>query len=272
VDTAPARPSGARMTHLFDDENWRHERFIVTVQQKAEISWDEAERATEAVLRTLGERIAAGEARELAAALPRPLHGPLLEPGGDAQPFEAREFVGRLAEREGTDPATAEKHARAVFVALARFAPLGEIADLGSDYAALLGDPAVPEPLPAGEFVERASARAGLYPSRGWRAVEAVLETIGERIAGGEVDDLISALPSELAPPLERGKARSGGKARRMSLDEFVDVVAEREGVTAEAALEHAQAVFLTLREVLPDKELSDLLDELPRGYQEALL
>jgi uncharacterized protein (DUF2267 family) len=102
--------------------------------------------------------------------------------------------------------------------------------------------------------------------------VEAVMETLAERIAGGEVDDLFAALPPELAPPLERGKAHTGGKAQRMSLDEFVEKVAEREGVTREQALEHAQAVFAGLREVLPERELSDLLDELPRGYQEALI
>jgi uncharacterized protein (DUF2267 family) len=258
--------------NVFDDESWRYERFIVTVQQRAGISWDEAERAARVVLHALGERIAAGEARELAEALPGDLGRPLLEPGGDAQPFDARELIRRVAEREDTDPATAERLTRAVLVALARHAPLGEIADLSSDYAALLDDAAGPEPLPVDEFLERASARAGLDRSRGRRAVEAVLETLAERIAGGEVDDLIAALPRELAPPLERGKARSGGKARRMSLDEFVERVAEREGVATEQALEHAQAVFATLRETLPDKELSDLLDELPRRYQEALL
>jgi len=42
--------------------------------------------------------------------------------------------------------------------------------------------------------------------------------------------------------------------------------------VSWEEALEHARAVFTTLREALPDKEWSDMLDELPSGYQEALL
>jgi uncharacterized protein (DUF2267 family) len=57
-----------------------------------------------------------------------------------------------------------------------------------------------------------------------------------------------------------------------MSLDDFVARIADREGVSWEEALEHARAVFTTLREALPDKEWSDMLDELPSGYQEALL
>jgi uncharacterized protein (DUF2267 family) len=57
-----------------------------------------------------------------------------------------------------------------------------------------------------------------------------------------------------------------------MSLDEFVGRIADREGVAWEDALEHARAVFATLREALPDKELADVLAQLARGYQEALL
>jgi uncharacterized protein (DUF2267 family) len=85
------------------------------------------------------------------------------------------------------------------------------------------------------------------------------------------VDDIADSLPAELRPPLERGRQRMGGKAQRMSLDEFIRRVAEREGVATEDALDHAQAVFTTLREVIPDKEWADLLAELPRGYAEAL-
>jgi uncharacterized protein (DUF2267 family) len=57
-----------------------------------------------------------------------------------------------------------------------------------------------------------------------------------------------------------------------MSLDEFIARVAERESVSWEQALEHARAVFATLRETLSDKQFSDLMSELPRGYREALL
>ena len=59
-----------------------------------------------------------------------------------------------------------------------------------------------------------------------------MLETLAERIAGGEVDDVIVRLPIALHEPLKRGKEMSGGKARRMSLvtvqlpDEYVAALA----------------------------------------------
>ena len=272
------------MSHLSedeDDDSTRYERFITTIQQRAAVSWPEAERAAEATLATLSERISSGTARDLARNLPRDA-ARWLEPRGDAQPFGAVEFVRRVAEREATDPATAEWHAQAVLVALARVVRgdeiAGLIAELPNDYAPLLPDaaadrrdPTAPEPLPLDVIVERVGGRAGLDRRGARRALEAVLEALAERVAGGEVDDLAAALPDELRQPLARGRERTRGKAQRMSLDEFIARVAEREGVTDETALEHAQAVFTTLREVIPDKEWSDLLAELPRAYAEVL-
>jgi uncharacterized protein (DUF2267 family) len=272
------------MSHLFDDEYddaWRYERFITTIQQQAGISWTKAERAVQATLATLSERLSSGAARDLARDLPGDV-ARWLEPRGDAEPFGAVEFVRRVAEREGTEPAIAEDHARAVLVALARLVRGGEIAtliaELPRDYAPLVGeaarrrrDPTAPEPLPYDVILDRVEGRAGLDRHAARRALEAVLETLAERIAGGEAADLADALPDELRPSLERGRDRTGGKAQRMSLDEFVARVAEREGVSREQALDHARAVFTTLREAIPDKEWSDLLTELPRAYTEAL-
>jgi uncharacterized protein (DUF2267 family) len=265
-------------------DGWRYERFIVTIQQKAGVSWAEAEEAARATLATLGERISRGDARALAADLPADVRSWLLDAGGaDAEPFDAAEFVRRVAAREGVDLETAEGHVRAVFVALARLVRRPEmsrlLAELPADYAALLGeaatrtrDPSAPEVLAYEQFLQRVADRAALFPDQATGVPAAVLEVLAERIAAGEVDDLAQHLPDELRAALERGKARSGGKAQRMSLDEFVRRVAEREGVDYEQALEHARAVFRTLRDVVPDKEFSDLLHQLPRAYQEALL
>jgi uncharacterized protein (DUF2267 family) len=276
---ATARPR--EFDEVYDD-TWRYERFITTIEQKAGISWERAERAARATLETLGERISWGEARDLAADLPADVREWLLSAGTDAEPFDAVEFVRRVAEREGTDTDTAEKHARAVLTALARLERRQEIADLVaelpkdyrrllSDAAARSRDPGAPEVLPYDELVDRVEGRAGLDRAGAERALAAVLETLGERIAGGEVDDIAAHLPQQLREPLERGKANSGGKAQRISLDEFVGRIADRQGVVWEDALEHARAVFATLREAIPEKEWSDMWAELPRSYSEAL-
>jgi uncharacterized protein (DUF2267 family) len=94
-----------------------------------------------------------------------------------------------------------------------------------------------------------------------------VLQTLAERIAGGEVEDLISRLPAGLHEPLRRGMERSGGKATRMSLDDFVRRVADEEGVGLDQATEHARAVLTTLHEAIPEDEWLDVTAQLPADY-----
>jgi uncharacterized protein (DUF2267 family) len=68
--------------------------------------------------------------------------GPWLHTAGPAERLDAEEFVRRVAEREGTDPMTAERHVRAVLLALSRTVSDDEYHDLkgrlSKDYAPLL--------------------------------------------------------------------------------------------------------------------------------------
>jgi uncharacterized protein (DUF2267 family) len=265
------------MSHLFDDtmdDAWRHERFIVTIQQRTGIGWDKAERAAQATLETLAERVSAGVARDLAGDLPV-AERRWLRPQGDAQPFDPVTFVRRVAEREQTDPATAEAHVRAVFLALARLLTeheLGElVAELSKDYGALLDPTMEAAALPFDEVVDRVQGRGGLDRHGAERALAAVLETLAERIGGREADDLAAVLPPELGSPLRRGRDRTGGKAQKMPLDEFLQRIADREGVAPEDVLDHVQAVFKTIREIVPEKAWSHLLGQLPRDWPDAL-
>jgi uncharacterized protein (DUF2267 family) len=253
-----------------------HEQFLTTVQQKADISRPAAERAAQATLETLAERLSAGEARDVAAELP-PEVAPWLATDSGAEAFHVDEFIRRVAAREQVDLSTAERHARAVFDALGRLVSADELADmkaeLPKDFAPLVDEAEgrFVRVLPAQDFLERVADRAGLDPGGARRAADAVLETLAERIAGGEVDDLISRLPVQLHEPLKRGKARIGGKATRMSLDDFVRRVAEREGVSLDEAREHARAVFVTLREAIGDEEFFDVTVQLPQEYVKEL-
>jgi uncharacterized protein (DUF2267 family) len=253
--------------------------FIETVEHEAGAPRADAERAVRATLKTLGERLSGGESRDIAAQLP-PEVRPFLEDGVDAQAFDAEEFVRRVARREGTPPATAARHARAVFAALGRAVTRDELEDMASelprDFSGFLeaaaarraAEDTASSPLISAEtFWRRVAQRAGLDRERAEWATDAVLEALADRISGGEVDDLEEQVPRELHPPLERGKAQSHGAARRLALDEFVRGIAEREGVTPGEAFEHARAVFATLRETLTDKEFSDFVAQLPADY-----
>lgn len=191
-----------------------YERFITTVERAAGIGRERARRATEATLETLAERISKGEARDLAMQLP-PEIAPWIATDSDGDRFDVDEFLRRVAEREGVDLDVAEDHAKAVLTALGAAAGPEELADLLSElpreFSPLLPRGPYVEVIEADRFVRRVADRALLEEDGAWRATEAVLETLAERIAGGEVDDLIALLPVHLHPPLRRGRDRSGG-------------------------------------------------------------
>jgi uncharacterized protein (DUF2267 family) len=251
-------------------------QFLSTVEQEGHIPRPDAERATRATLTTLAERLSAGEARDVAEQLPSELR-PWLTSEGGPEPFHVDEFLRRVAEREQVDPTTAERHARAVMAALGHAVSPDELHDMASelpkDFEPLL---AVAKPRPGGvtpveTFVAKVADRAGLDRDGAVRTSEAVLETLGERISRGEVEDLATQLPPELRRALERGDARSSGAARKMSLDEFLQAVAEREGLTPEEAREHTRAVFATLREAVSPKEFADMTAQLPDEFTTVL-
>jgi len=220
-----------------------------------------------------GERIDRGEPRALAARLPAEL-APWIATTSPPEGFDVDEFVRRVAQREGVDEPTAYSHVRAVLDALARVVGPDELADLAAelskDYAALLPTGPYIEIVPADRFLAQVAELTD-DRHRARRATDAVLETLAERIAGGEVPDLMARLPIKLHGPLQRGILRSGGRAQRMSAEHFMQRIAEREGVTPAVAAQHARAVLTTLREAVGDDEFFDVTVQLPPDPAAAL-
>jgi uncharacterized protein (DUF2267 family) len=136
------------------------DEFLTIVQQRLGIGREQAERATRATVETLAQRIAAGEARDLAAELPPEL-APWLNAPSEAERFDVDEFLRRVAEREDIDVETAERHARAFFAALSRAISPKELSDmvaeLPKDFAPLLPSGPHIEFLSADAFVQRAA-------------------------------------------------------------------------------------------------------------------
>jgi uncharacterized protein (DUF2267 family) len=253
-----------------------YREFIQVTQREGGLDDGLAERAARATLTTLAERLSPGQARHLLEQLPAEMK-PWLYTQSAAERFDVDEFLRRVAEREGVDVETAERHAHAVFFALGRAVSRDEIADLADELPQSFA-PLVAEAqgrffdvMPAEDFLSKVAERAGLDADEARRATEAVLEALAERIAGGEVDDLIPRLPLALHGPLERGRAARGGKARRMPLDRFVDRIAELAGVDPFKAREYARAVFATLREAVGDEEYFDVTVQLPPDYHTLL-
>ena len=105
------------------------------------------------------------------------------------------------------------------------------------------------------------------------RITDAVLETLAERIADGQVEDLITRLDPLLHPPLRRGASSTAPGAHRMPLEQFLRRVAQREGADIDEAglytetFEHVRAVFATLAEAVGPDEWYDVTVELPADY-----
>jgi uncharacterized protein (DUF2267 family) len=254
------------------------QRFITMVEQRSGLDRESAETAARAVLDAFLPRLSGGEARDLATALPpelvRPVH---VLPDRKPDPYDSGEFLGRIAEAEQVDPRTARTHAEAVLTALRVVAGPAEfaqaVAQLPGDYRDLLAEVERPhvEVRSLVEFVARVGDRAGVDGGRARRASDAVLETLGERIAADEVHRLMGRLPAQLRPPLERGLAQTTA-TRRLPVDKFVAMVAEREDATPEQAQAHTRAVLTTVAATLPEQDFYEtVVLQLPDDYAELL-
>ncbi len=243
-----------------------YDELLSVVCQAADVERPVAERATRATLEVLAERFSIDEARAFARQLPPELVGPLATLDA-ARPFRADEFVHRVAEREGVDEREALRHAGAVFFALRR--AMGDDGfnrlrvALPQDFAPLVGDVDV---VSLDHLVQAVQLRTGLDSPDARRALDAVLETLAERLSDGEVIDLLTRLPFELHPALRRGRTESDPLSRRMTMDEFVRRVAAREDIPIDEAAEHARAVFYELRDAIAE-EFFDVSSQLPAEY-----
>ena len=115
------------------------------------------------------------------------------------------------------------------------------------------------------EFIGQVQHRARLG-SRGEaeRATRATLETLAERLAGGEAKVLASQLPQEIGEHLRR---EWSGVGERFSLDEFFRRVSLREGVDLPDAIFHARAVIEVVSEAVSKGEMDDVRAQLPAEF-----
>jgi uncharacterized protein (DUF2267 family) len=116
--------------------------FIDLVSDELGTSPDASERAVRAVLETLGQRLPADEAEDLAAQLPPPLARCLEQTATQDEEFPVDEFYERVAELGDSDIEEAHGQTHAVLSVLDDAVSAGQITDLigrlPSDYADLL--------------------------------------------------------------------------------------------------------------------------------------
>ena len=108
------------------------DEFTGTVQHRLEFpGTGEAVRAIRATLQTLGSRIPAGNAEDLAASLPMEIKWYMTGAVGEhGQRFDWQEFLDCVSEIEGTDRADAAHHARVIVDLVATQVPESDFRQL----------------------------------------------------------------------------------------------------------------------------------------------
>ena len=117
------------------------------------------------------------------------------------------------------------------------------------------------------EFVARVRDLAELETNEeAERAIRATFETLRDRLAGNEPNNLADQLPEEISAPL-----RGEGGRDSFSLTEFYRRVGEKEGVEEPKAIRHARAVATVLEEAVTAGEMDHIRDQLKPEYAELL-
>ncbi|MEU4482698.1 DUF2267 domain-containing protein [Micromonospora sp. NPDC023966] len=118
-----------------------------------------------------------------------------------------------------------------------------------------------------GAFVDRVARRTGTSEERATELTRATLETLAERLTGGEVLDLAAQLPKPLQRVLNPHPRTEA--ADRFGAAEFVARVAQRAAVDENAARDAIRAVFCTLHEAITSGEFQDVAVQMPRDFRD---
>ncbi|WP_422733561.1 DUF2267 domain-containing protein [Micromonospora sp. WMMD558] len=116
-------------------------------------------------------------------------------------------------------------------------------------------------------FIDRVAQRTRTPSEQAVELTRATLETLAERLTGGEVLDLAVQLPRPLQLVLKPGPDNES--AQRVGAAEFVTRVAARAHVDESTARDAVRAVFTTLREAISGGEFDDVVVQLPRDYRD---
>jgi uncharacterized protein (DUF2267 family) len=117
------------------------------------------------------------------------------------------------------------------------------------------------------EFIKKVQTLARLESKEEARqAIQATLETLAERIKGGEALHIAAQLPHELHEYLECAPEKAGQK---LSLKKFFERVAFRQGREVGEIVASTRAVLEMVKEGLQPGELADLYAQLPEDFKQ---
>jgi uncharacterized protein (DUF2267 family) len=111
------------------------------------------------------------------------------------------------------------------------------------------------------ELVEAVRGQAGVDGAQAGTGLDAALEALGERLAGGAVDDLAAALPEGAAVALRRGRT---AEAQPGSSTDLAERVGAATGTDATQGANLLQAALRAIAQNLDDGLLVRVRGQLP--------
>jgi uncharacterized protein (DUF2267 family) len=117
------------------------------------------------------------------------------------------------------------------------------------------------------EFVSKVAQQAGISRTEAEKLAAAVIRTLGERLSGGEAEDLRAQLPE----PLKGDLISTREEAEGFGVEEFARRVAEKAGISQGQAGAAVVAVLDTPGEAVSPGEFDDVLAQLGREFAELI-
>jgi putative drug exporter of the RND superfamily len=141
-------------------------------------------------------------------------------PGGRIDTLSRKEFIERVASRSGLAPEQAARAVEAVFATLAERITRKERRVLALHLPRRLRPPLKagrwrPERFPLDEFVDRVARRQGTSPESAREATRAVMSTLAEVVARGEIDYLRAQLSPDYSAVLPDDEVEARPRAVR---------------------------------------------------------
>jgi uncharacterized protein (DUF2267 family) len=116
------------------------------------------------------------------------------------------------------------------------------------------------------EFIDAVAIRAGVSPDDAEVLSYATLQTLAERLTGGEADDLGSQLPVGLQDALHKDFEQ----AEDFGLDEFIRRVGLNAGTDTSLAWQGVRGV-MTMQDAVSGGEFDDMMAQLPNDFAKVM-
>lgn len=239
-----------------------YDDFVAAVARRAECEPHQAEAASKAVLRVLGEQVSDNLFARLATQLPGTLKAEV--PAATSRQLSLAEFYGRVSELGGPETVgSPQRPVQAVLATLADAVSAEQMQELAAELPGEYGQvlPAAGASGGAGEFLAKVQRDGQLASAHDAEEVtRTTLLALAERLTAGQAHELAASLPEPLRAPL----TATHGDAEAFDRQVFINRIMDKRGVDAGTAEQQVRAVLRGVGEHAARHEVGDTIAQLP--------